>query len=333
MPNMPVFNVALPERVYERLWDWLIGSLADAADHYQRPQLADQIAKLRITPDLPRIINDVVLRGWRDWLADGAFEPIKAAVVQELADHMPTLLRQNFNGTFRSPMGETELVREVAAWLYRTPRGFTYGECVRAGHQLFKFVQNAAVVEPALQGVMGLIFAWQNANPRSEPAASKRLEHAQHEARVCAARLHAPVVTTAHLLYGISHLRPAGVSQHTLAKHGALPDNIIVALEALGKEEAAAAPTDPLDTVGVELAVADARTLAWLNGQSDYTDEHLFRALLLIAADSKCVVGAAVRNLFKLLKLNPHTLLHALNGGVMTSGQDLPGGLPAPQDE
>lgn len=318
--NIPGMNIGLPEKVYERLWDLLIGSLANAADHYNRPQLAEQITKLRISPDLPRLINEIVLAGWHDWLNDSAFAPIKAAVIRAMADHMPTMLRQGLGGGFVKPMSQQDLVREVAIWLHMTARGATYGECVRAARQLMAFVQNAALNKQPLQSVIGLILAWEREHTHTEPRASKRVTTARQEARAVAARLRAPAVTTAHLLYGISHLRPTGKAQRALVTHDALPSVIEIALERLGAGEARRTRTDPLETVGAELALADAETLAWLSGETQFTDAHLFRALLMIAGDRHCLVGVAMRDLLKLLNLNAHTLLHTLDNGVMYSG-------------
>lgn len=297
-------NVPIPAPVLQRFWDFVVQGAANIADERGRDDLARKIEKLRATPNVPRLMIDSVMEGWRAWLSASQWPRLTEALVAEFNTHFPTLYRQDVLNGLKHPVKADDVVSGLAQWFHTLPASLTMNECRRAAQELSEFVLRAALDKAALHDLASGAMEWQRLRLHPEPTVSSRVLEAQDAARAAAKAASYGLASSAHLLYGLSALTPVRDPQSHLHAIGATPDNILKVIPELNLQTLART-VDPMLSKGARAIVREATALAREAGAATVDDYHLLRAALIFAADEQCDTGASLRKLFQLLNQNP----------------------------
>lgn len=325
MPHLPNPHDIVPDPVYHRFWDFIVQGVANLAGRGGHPDWARKVENgLRVNPNEERLVKEAVADGWRHWLRHSQYSRLTEAIRRDLNDRMPTLLRVPVERTMNKPLWREEVEVYLAQWFHALRCGLSLIQCRQAARELAETVLVAALdgERAALRDGVLAVLAWDRGHQAPMPRPSARAELALDHARALATGAAQPVLSAAHLFYGITMLTPPLRPQQALVKLRVWLPSVEVTVRGLRWERMRFDPKKgPMESTGLRTMCDDAAELAREAGAEEYSDEHLLSAALELAMDANCADGESLRVLFKELPFDAAACVAELQAaGGLNSG-------------
>src|SRR5690348_8940921 len=314
---MPPFKPRdiVPDPVYHRFWDFIGQGAANIFDRGGHPELARKIEQGRANPNEDRMAKEAVAAGWRHWLGHSRYTDLTAAIRRDLNERMPTLLGVRVEHVLGRPISRAEVEVYLAQWFHGLRCGLSLTRCRLAAHELSDSVLHAALDKDhaALHETVRAALDWDALHRVAEPVASARVTQARDLARALANEAAHPLLSAAHLFYGIAALAPAMRPQQTLSALGMWPARVAVAVRQLSWKRLVYDPRiGAVESPGLHAMLDDAVVVARDARAKEFSDEHLLWAALGLAVDPTCVDGESLRVIFGELSLDVRQCVAAL---------------------